>query len=57
MGTGDVPASLSSSFFTVRAVVEDGKGMFKKYTSNPFQGEIGKEVRFIVSLGLTTGKR
>ncbi len=43
-------------FFTVRAVVEDGKGMFKKYTSNPFQEEIGEEVRFIVSLGPTTGK-
>ncbi len=43
-------------FFTVRAFAEDGKGMFKKHTSNPFQGEIGEVVRFFVSLGLTTGK-
>ncbi len=49
-------ASLSSFFLTVRAVAEDGKGMFKVPTSNPFQGEIGEEVRFIVSLGPTTGK-
>ncbi len=45
---------LSSSFFTVRAVVEDGKRMFKTPALNPFQGEIGEEVKF--NVGLTMGK-